>query len=94
MPRSAWSEKRRTSTNRALDAYLSLSIDGPVVECYGRLRARSKTEGWPMTDNDLWIAATAIAHGWPLVTCDRDFGHIEEVEVLYLPSKKDSRPLV
>ncbi|WP_371744306.1 MULTISPECIES: PIN domain-containing protein [Acidithiobacillus] len=33
-----------------------------------------------MTENDIWIAATALTHDLTLVTCDKDFDKLAEVE--------------
>ncbi|EGQ63959.1 hypothetical protein GGI1_22609, partial [Acidithiobacillus sp. GGI-221] len=40
---------------------------------------------WPatalqITENDIWIAATALTHDLTLVTCDKDFDKLAEVE--------------
>jgi len=37
------------------------------------LRQRLKTAGRRMEINDSWIAATTIAHAWPLATQDHGF---------------------
>jgi predicted nucleic acid-binding protein len=47
----------------------------------------------PRLAKPLWIAATALTRGLPLVACDRDFGPVEGLELIYLPRKPDSRPL-
>jgi predicted nucleic acid-binding protein len=44
-----------------------LPVDRHVATFYGRLRARAKDR---RPHNDLWIAATALAHGFALVTAD------------------------
>lgn len=44
-----------------------LPVDRRVATLYGRLRERAK-EREP--HNDLWIAATALAHGFTLLTSD------------------------
>ena len=46
---------------------IALDIDQLVAAAYGRLRA----ERGRAPSNDLWIAATAAAHGLVLVTRDR-----------------------
>ena len=52
----------------------------PVPYAAGDVDARLKREreraGLPMDENDLWIAATALATGAVLVTRDQDFGPI------------------
>ncbi|HEV2768815.1 MAG TPA: PIN domain-containing protein [Solirubrobacteraceae bacterium] len=44
-----------------------LAVDRAVAARYGELRAASGR----VPSNDLWIAATALAHGMRLVTADR-----------------------
>ena len=48
-------------------------IDDRVAAAWALLRQRLKTAGQRMQINDSWIAATAIAMAWPLVTQDRGF---------------------
>lgn len=59
-----------------------------VVDEWARLRALSRQNGWNVGDNDLWIAATASARGYGLVTCDGDQARVADpsLEVLYLPA--------
>jgi predicted nucleic acid-binding protein len=44
----------------------ALSIDRQVAACYGALRASAGRR----PSNDLWIAATALAHDFTLITAD------------------------
>jgi predicted nucleic acid-binding protein len=47
----------------------------------------ARARGIALSDNDLWIAATASTSRSPLVTCDRDHVRIARdlpVEVVYL----------
>jgi predicted nucleic acid-binding protein len=47
----------------------------------------ARAGGVALSDNDLWIAATASVRSQVLVTCDRDHARIARdlpVEVLYL----------
>jgi len=44
-----------------------LPLDRQVAAFYGRLRARAKER---KPHNDLWIAATALAHDFTLLTAD------------------------
>jgi predicted nucleic acid-binding protein len=43
-----------------------LEVDRTVIACYGELRAATGR----LPTNDLWIAATALAHDLTLVTAD------------------------
>ncbi|HMW52243.1 MAG TPA: PIN domain-containing protein [Thiobacillaceae bacterium] len=43
------------------------------------------SDDWPasalqITENDIWIAATALTHDLTLVTCDKDFNKLAEAE--------------
>jgi predicted nucleic acid-binding protein len=80
--RANWGERRIAEAERALAAYLLLPLDYEVLDHYVRLRARYLGQ---IGDNDLWIAATAIARGWPLVACDLDFCKLrDELDLIYL----------
>lgn len=50
-----------------------LPIDGAVAGEWARLRVHLADAGRRINVNDLWIAATATAHGLPVVTQDDDF---------------------
>jgi len=63
---------RRASRLRRLTAVLQIApvlpIDAAVASRYGELRAASGRR----PTNDLWIAATALAYGFTLVTADQE----------------------
>jgi hypothetical protein len=68
-------------------SYLHIPLDLAVVDEWARLRDLSESNAWNVSDNDLWIAATASARGFPLVTCDRGQARIADpaLEIIYLP---------
>jgi tRNA(fMet)-specific endonuclease VapC len=49
--------------------------ESTAAQAYGRLRARLKTSGKPLSGLDLMIAAHAVALGATLVSHDRAFRH-------------------
>ena len=51
-----------------LEAHEIVEITEEVAEHYARIRADLETRGVVIGGNDLWIAATALAHGATLVT--------------------------
>lgn len=73
---------------------LELFLDEPYVEVaaitgetalqYGRIFAMLRAAGTPLPTNDIWIAATAIDRGAQLLTFDRHFGQISNLEALIL----------
>jgi predicted nucleic acid-binding protein len=67
------------STASTLDP---LPIDGAVAEAWARLRIALRDAGRRMPVNDSWIAATAIAHGIPVVTQDDDYDDVPGLEVI------------
>jgi tRNA(fMet)-specific endonuclease VapC len=54
-----------------------LPITRAVAARYAEVKADLWARGMPMGENDLWIAATALAHNLTLVTRDATFANIE-----------------
>ncbi|MCK6533134.1 MAG: PIN domain-containing protein [Polyangiaceae bacterium] len=59
------------------------AVDEAVVAAYGRVRLDLKQRGRPIPENDIWIAATAIASGAAVLTRDE---HFQEIDGLALMS--------
>ena len=64
---------QRLATLQATADIEVLVIDGAVAASWARLRVHLAESGRRVNVNDLWIAATAVAHGLPVVTQDDDF---------------------
>lgn len=48
-----------------------------AAEYYGHVRASLQRQGLPIGNNDLWLAAHALAEGWTLVTNNtREFSRV------------------
>jgi tRNA(fMet)-specific endonuclease VapC len=61
-----------------------LSTDIEIAIRYARTRSELRATGQLIPDNDLWIAATALAHNLELVTRDRHFERVPGLK-LYSP---------
>jgi tRNA(fMet)-specific endonuclease VapC len=48
---------------------------------YGALKAVLQQEGRPIPENDLWIAACSLQHGLILVTRDRHFERVRDLQL-------------
>ena len=59
-----------------------LPIDESVAEAWALLRVSLRAAGVRMKANDAWIAATALAHGLPVVTQDADFNGVPGLSVI------------
>jgi predicted nucleic acid-binding protein len=77
--------KKRTDLEaRAQNILAALRIEPvtePIADVYGSLKASLKSQGLNLDDNDLWIAASAIALGSLLVTRDQVFSHVPGLQV-------------
>lgn len=79
-------KKRSERLARQLSAVLAglevLPWETPMDEIYGNLRADLEHKGTPISENDLLIAAHALAHGYTLVTADeREFGRVSKLKI-------------
>ena len=58
-----------------------LIVDDETSERYATIRVALKKAGTSVAANDIWIAASAMQHGLPILTSDRDFQKISQVIV-------------
>jgi tRNA(fMet)-specific endonuclease VapC len=73
----------RSSWEKLFKRFDVLAADGEVAWRYGRLYRYLRDQGRLIGSNDLWIAATALAHDLPLVTRNEsEFGRVPELEVV------------
>lgn len=84
--RANWGAARIVREEARLASFLQVPLDGSILDEWARLKDLSVRSGWNVSDNDLWIAATASTRDYPLVTCDNDQTRISDpsLSVLYL----------
>jgi predicted nucleic acid-binding protein len=73
---------RRLSTYQLAQRFEALAVDEAVSDAWALLVSRLRAAGRKAPLNDSWIAATAIAHGVPIVTQDSDYDAMPDVEVI------------
>lgn len=76
---------RRLTTLQTVADLNPLPIDSAVADEWARLRVLLAAAGAKVNVNDTWIAATALAHGVPVVTQDADFdvlARLSDLEIL------------
>lgn len=73
---------RRLATLEAVADIETLPIDNAVAAAWALLRVHLAEAGRRLNVNDVWIAATALTHGLPVITQDDDFGPVVGVSGL------------
>ena len=93
-----WGRNRRTQLQQVLSSVPTLYLDDQVVSAYALIDAWTHGTAMdspynvppqpavPMSQNDLWVAATAYANGVVLVSTDGDFSHLKEhwLQLIYV----------
>ena len=78
---------KREANERALREFLQssrvsiLPIDDETANRWAMITVFLKKAGTPVAVNDVWIAASAMQHGLPILTSDVDFQKIPQVIV-------------
>lgn len=73
---------RRLSTYQLAQRFEALPVDEAVSDAWALLVSRLRQARRKVPVNDSWIAATALAHGVPIVTQDADYDAMPDVEVI------------
>jgi predicted nucleic acid-binding protein len=76
---------RRLSTFQLAQRFEAIPINEAVSDAWALLVSKLRAAGRKAPINDSWIAATAIAHGIPVVTRDSDYDDMPDLEVIKIP---------
>jgi tRNA(fMet)-specific endonuclease VapC len=71
-----WGDSKRHALQLMFEHVVIVPIDGPLIDAYVQISAKDKQHAAGARNlgkNDLWIAATALQTGLPLLTTDKDF---------------------
>jgi tRNA(fMet)-specific endonuclease VapC len=81
----AMKSTRASENLRIVEAFLSHSIvlpcDLQVAHAYADIKLGLKRQGTPVPENDIWIAAVALAHDLVLATRDRHFDYMHGLRI-------------
>lgn len=76
------SRDRRMTTLEGVSGVTILPVEARAARAWAAMRAYLVASERRVGVNDLWIAATAAAHGMPVLTQDGDFDALSGVEGL------------
>jgi tRNA(fMet)-specific endonuclease VapC len=78
--RRSWGDEKQTRLASALDELVTVNIsNNSLIDAYVMVEKACRTTVGgerKMGQNDMWIAATAVVTGLPLITTDDDFKHL------------------
>jgi len=81
LPRGRRRRELEAKANHLFAALPCEPVPEAAAEAYARIKREAERKGMPLDENDLWIAATALALGAVLVTSDSDFRRIRGLPV-------------
>ena len=77
-----WGERKRATLRGLLEELVIVDIsDETILDRYAKIGAYLESNGQPIQQNDVWIAATAAAKDAVLLTADTDFNRLHPVHV-------------
>ena len=82
--KSARSEDNKEKAKLFCSRFNLLYVDDGVSDVYGSLKHELLSHGQVMPENDMWIAATALANNMAVITQDKHFEKISELTVIKL----------
>lgn len=80
--KSQFRERALATLDQLVQMIRPSALPMAAAEHYGQIRATLQRQGLPIGNNDLWLAAHALAEGWVLVTNNtREFERVPGLHV-------------
>ena len=76
--------RRQVLENQAINLFEGLPchpIPKEAADHYATMKSHAEQQGTPLSENDLWIAATAMTFNAILVSADSDYQRISDLEL-------------
>ncbi len=80
--KSSRKEKNLQSVTNLIKISIIIYPDFTTADCYGQIKAQLKTNGTPIPNNDIWIAAQAKQFDMTLITNDKHFQYVEGIKLV------------
>jgi len=78
-----WGDNKRKALETTLHNYIVVPYDNEIAKLYARVAAERERAGHRISNNDAWIAASALRHEVPLVTHNsKDFEQIPSLNII------------
>jgi predicted nucleic acid-binding protein len=84
LPRGRRRTELEETGRQLLDTVDCEPVPEQAGDIYAPVKSARQQRGLPLDENDLWVAATALAIGAALVSRDSDFGGIDGLRVVTL----------
>jgi len=81
LPTGKRKQDLETKAQHLLRAVESRDITDSIADQYAIIKNEAKTRGKQLSDNDLWIAATAVHHNAIIVAADKDYSGLSRLSV-------------
>ena len=82
---AGWGSRRRLLLEQFMQRFELVYADNDLCTIWAQIRANARAAGRPLSPQDAWIAATALALDAPLATNNRrDFEHVQKLRLLSL----------
>lgn len=77
-------EKRRKQIEEFENTFEIANVTSNTSKIYGNIKNKLKEAGRPIPENDIWIAAIAKERKYTLISNDKHFKQVSEIELISL----------